>query len=80
MALTPRARRHGLAMALPEIWTWRARQESNPRPDGPKPSALSAELRARASRSIRAEWFTSYPAGDLTREESLPRGSIMAAE
>src|SRR6266540_2884382 len=29
---------------------------------GPKPPALSAELRARASRSNRAEWLTSYPA------------------
>ena len=26
---------------------WRARQDSNPRPDGPKPSALSTELQAR---------------------------------
>src|SRR5438067_13563829 len=42
-------------LRFPNIWLWRARQESNPRPDGPKPSALSAELRARVSRSNRAE-------------------------
>ena len=31
---------------------WRARQDSNPRPDGPKPSALSTELQARALHRI----------------------------
>jgi hypothetical protein len=39
---------------------------------GPKPRALSAELRARASRSNSAEWLTSYLALDVTGEESLP--------
>jgi hypothetical protein len=29
-------------------WFWRARQDSNPRPSGPKPLALSTELQARA--------------------------------
>ncbi len=28
---------------------WRARRDSNPRPSGPKPDALSAELRARGA-------------------------------
>ena len=28
------------------IWFWRARQDSNPQPLGPKPSALSVELQA----------------------------------
>jgi hypothetical protein len=50
--LTQAAYAHGLAPALPERLKWRARQDLNPRPDGPKPPALSAELRARVSRSI----------------------------
>ncbi len=47
---------------------WRPRQDSNPRPDGPKPSALSTELPARVSRSNRAEYWTSYPAIDISIE------------
>ncbi len=32
----------------PSVCSWRARQDSNPRPSGPKPLALSTELQARA--------------------------------
>ena len=37
----------------PRVWLWRARRDSNPRPSGPQPDALSAELRAHA---IRSDW------------------------
>src|SRR5439155_11977026 len=50
---------------------WRARQESNPRPDGPKPPALSAELRARVSRSNRAENWTPHCATALRQRKSV---------
>ena len=53
--LTPEAYRTDSTRCCPRLCHWRARQESNPRPDGPKPPALSAELRARVSRSNRAE-------------------------
>ena len=51
--LTPSAYAHGLALALPTRLLWRARQDSNLRPLGPEPNALSTELQAR-------EW-TGYP-------------------
>ena len=37
---------HHAAGALFEYGYWRARQDSNPQPLGPKPSALSVELQA----------------------------------
>ena len=45
--LTQAAYAHGLALALPERLKWRARQDSNLRPLGPEPNALSTELQAR---------------------------------
>ena len=44
---------------------WRARQESNPQPLGPKPSALSIELRARTN------WIRSIGASDGIRTRDL---------
>ena len=62
--------------ALPEPMEliWRARQESNPRPDGPKPPALSAELRARASHSNRAENWTRHCATAIRQLDGPPQG------
>ena len=54
LRLTPSAYTHGLALALPERLDWRARQDSNLRPLGPEPNALSTELRARAGHAIRS--------------------------
>jgi hypothetical protein len=55
---------------------WRAGQDSNPRPDGPKPSALSTELPARVLRSNRAECGHPTPpsACRSTRREASCRG------
>ena len=41
-------RRSATASSKPflRLWLWRARRDSNPRPPGPQPGALSAELRA----------------------------------
>lgn len=39
--------RLGAGAVLAPVLFWRARRDSNPRPSGPKPDALSAELRAR---------------------------------
>ena len=33
-------------------WRWRARRDSNPRPSGPQPDALSTELRAQRHKRI----------------------------
>ena len=45
--LTQAAYAHRLALALAERLQWRARQDSNLRPLGPEPNALSTELQAR---------------------------------
>ena len=61
---------------------WRAGQDSNPRPGGPKPPALSTELPAPDSRSRRAEWPTSYPAREgvgPTPSETYPQGVDLPA-
>src|SRR4051812_40883350 len=49
--LTQTAYAHGLALALPQRLTWRARQDSNLRPSAPEADALSTELQAREPRS-----------------------------
>jgi hypothetical protein len=52
VTLTPSAYEHGFALALPERSLWRAREDSNLRPSGPQPDALSTELRA----PVRGGW------------------------
>jgi hypothetical protein len=67
-------------------WEWRARRDSNPRPSGPQPDALSAELRAhdvpaifRASRHSLFEDRGEAPAGPRS-EDSGGEGGIRTLE
>src|SRR3954447_24377500 len=53
--LTQAAHAHGLARwRCPERLKWRARQDSNLRPLGPEPNALSTELQARERQGYRS--------------------------
>ena len=51
---------------LAEIWKWRPRQDLNPQPSGPKPDALSVELRGRARR------LSTISAPPLPRSRGVP--------
>ena len=46
--LTEEEKRHRISWRCPRLWNWRARRDSNSRPLGPQPNALSTELRAHA--------------------------------
>ena len=44
----------GAPLSSRPLWFWRARRDSNPRPSGPQPDALSTELRAHAMDRLRS--------------------------
>jgi hypothetical protein len=52
--------------------TWRARRDSNPRPSGPQPDALSAELRAHRWR----RWRMAEREGFEPSEQVTPLGGL----